>query len=193
MTARSNYAMNHHRVDRGARGATRSTGTEIRALVWLVRHPAFVLVPVLGVWAVALWGATAVLSGLGGVLAGFLIWWRAHPPTYDRWIAPRVRTVWRRWTAYRGRRWRGVLTDCELTRENRRTGHVLCPRVLRVRAVTPSIDTLSVRIVRGQDPNTFTERMPALADALGAHRVAVTRAAPACCRWWWSGGCRSRT
>ncbi|MGH3615628.1 MAG: hypothetical protein ACRDRK_24130 [Pseudonocardia sp.] len=70
------------------------------------------------------------------------------------WIAPRVRTVWRRWTTYRDRRWRGVLTDCDLTRENRRTGHVLCPRLLRVRAVTPSIDTLSVRIVRGQDPNT---------------------------------------
>ncbi|MGI9002259.1 MAG: FtsK/SpoIIIE domain-containing protein [Pseudonocardia sp.] len=177
MPARNIYSTNHP-ADRGVRGATRSTGTEIRALVWLVRHPAFALVPILGVWAVALWGATAVLSGLGGLLAGFLIWWRAHPPTYDRWIAPRVRTIWRRWTTYRGRRWRGVLTDCDLTRENRRTGAVLCPRVLRVRAVTPSIDTLSVRIVRGQDPNTFTEKMPALADALGAHRVAVTRARP---------------
>ncbi|GAA3218412.1 cell division protein FtsK [Pseudonocardia petroleophila] len=177
MTAR-NIPFANHPADRGVRGATRSTGTEIRALVWLLRHPAFALIPVLGIWAVALWGATAVASGLGGLLAGFLIWWRAHPPTYDRWIAPRIRTIWRRWTAYRGRRWRGVLTDCDLTRENRRTGQILCPRVLRVRAVTPSIDTLSVRTVRGQDPATFTEKMPALADALGAHRVAVTRARP---------------
>lgn len=177
MTAR-NIPFTNHPGDRGVRGATRSTGTEIRALVWLLRHPAFALIPVLGIWAVALWGATAVASGLGGLLAGFLIWWRAHPPTYDRWIAPRIRTIWRRWTAYRGRRWRGVLTDCDLTRENRRTGQILCPRVLRVRAVTPSIDTLTVRIVRGQDPATFTEKMPALADALGAHGVAVTRARP---------------
>jgi DNA segregation ATPase FtsK/SpoIIIE, S-DNA-T family len=89
-----------------------------------------------------------------------------------------LRSGWRRWTVYRGSRWRGVLEDCDLTRENRRTGHVLVPRIVRFRSVTPSIDTLTVALVRGQDLLTWTDRAPALADALGAHRVAVSRARP---------------
>ncbi len=161
-----------------SRGSTRPTGTEIRAAVWLSRHPLFLLLPLGLLWAGHAWGLPAVLAVLGGLLLAVLIWWRAHPVTFDRWAAPRIRSVWRRWTAYRGRRWRGVLDDCELTRDNRRTGQTLCPRILRVRAVTPSIDALTVRIVRGQDPTTFTDRAAPLADALGAHRVAVTRTRP---------------
>ncbi|NMH78992.1 cell division protein FtsK, partial [Pseudonocardia xinjiangensis] len=160
------------------RGSTRPTGQEIRVVVWLLRHPAWALVPVFGLWAVVVWGATAVLSGLGGLVGAVVVWWRAHPASFDRWAAPRVRSVWRRWTVYRGRRWRGVVEDCELTRDNRRTGELLYPRVLRVRSATPSIDTLTVRVVRGQDPAAFTERLPALADALGAHQVAVSRTRP---------------
>jgi S-DNA-T family DNA segregation ATPase FtsK/SpoIIIE len=160
------------------RGSTRSTGSEVRAALWLLRHPGFVLVPAFGVWALAVWGVTTVAVSTGAAVATLLVWWRAHPPTYDRWIAPWVRATWRRWTVYRGRRWAGVLEDCELTRENRRTGRTLVPRLLRVRSATPSIDTLTVRIVRGQDPNTFIERTAALADALAAHQVAVSRKRP---------------
>ena len=54
----------------------------------------------------------------------------------------------------------------------------LCPRVLRVRSVTPSIDTLAVRMVRGQDLQSWTDHTPALADALHAERVAVSRRRP---------------
>ncbi len=84
-------------------------------------------------------GAVVVAAGVVGA---------AHPPSFDRWAAPWLRARWRRWTAYRGRRWAGVLDDCELTREHRRTGAALCPRVLRVRSVTPSIDT----VVRADGP-----------------------------------------
>src|SRR6185437_12738221 len=70
------------------------------------------------------------------------------------------------------------LDECELTRDNRRTGQTLCPRVLRVRSVTPSIDTVLVRMVRGQDLTTWTDRLPALADALRAERIAVSRRRP---------------
>ncbi len=161
-----------------ARPSTRSTGAEIRALAWFTRHPLFLLVPAALLVAPIVWGPLPPAATVGGLWLALVIWWRAHPPSYDRWIAPRVRSVWRRWTAYRGRRWARMLDDCDLTREQRRTGAVLTPRVLRVRAVTPSIDTLTVRMVRGQDPDAFTERGPALADALGAHRVAVTRTRP---------------
>jgi DNA segregation ATPase FtsK/SpoIIIE, S-DNA-T family len=169
---------NRNRGAAAGRGSTRSTGAEIRALAWLLRHPGFLLVPALGIWAVLVWGPVAVATAVGVFVVGLLIWWRAHPPSYDRWVAPRVRSTWRRWTVYRGRRWAGVLEDCELTRDNRRTGRVLVPRVLRVRSATPSIDTVTVRIVRGQDPTQWIERVPALADALGAHQVAVSRTRP---------------
>jgi S-DNA-T family DNA segregation ATPase FtsK/SpoIIIE len=173
----------HHPTTRGrhgtiaARTSSRSTGAEWRALAWLVRHPLFWLVPAGLLAAAHTWGAVTLGVALGGLLLVVLIWWRAHPPSYDRFVAPQIRSTWRRWTTYRGRRWAGVLADCELTRDTR-TGRPLVPRVLRVRAVTPSIDRVTVRMVRGQHLDTFTERAPALADALGAHRVTTTRIRP---------------
>lgn len=160
------------------RGTTRSTGAEFRALAWLARHPGFLLVPALLLWALATIGQTAVAVTVGALVVGLLVWWRAHPPSFDRWAAPWIRSTWRRWTVYWGRRWRDVLDACDLTREHRRTGRLLVPRVVRVRSATASIDTLTVRIVRGQDTDMFADRAAALADALGAHQVAVTRARP---------------
>lgn len=168
--------MNNARLTRSR--ATRPVGREFRVLAWLVRHPLFWAVPVVLVAAGQRWSPPVVATAAGVAVAGLLIWWRAHPASFDRWAAPRVRSTWRRWTAYRGRRWAAVLGDCELTREHRRTGETLCPRVLRVRSVTPSIDILTVRMVRGQDLATWTDHTPALADALAAHRVAVTRRRP---------------
>ncbi|MEJ3652537.1 FtsK/SpoIIIE domain-containing protein [Actinomycetes bacterium KLBMP 9759] len=179
---------NHSRKSNGRRGdrnatvaprpSTRSTGVEVRAAAWLLRHPLFLLLPATVVGLVWWSGPVGAASVLGGLVAGVLVWWRVHPPSYDRWVVPRIRTVWRRWTAYRGRRWRGVLEDCELTRDARHNGAVLVPRVVRVRAVSPSIDVLTVRMVRGQHAEVFTDRAPELAEAFGAHRVAVTRARP---------------
>ena len=75
-----------------------------------------------------------------------LVWWRAHPASFDRWAAPRIRSAWRRWTVYRGRRWAGLLDECELTRDHRRTG--ADPRPAGpARAVGDSVD----RHPRGAD------------------------------------------
>src|SRR4051794_30362905 len=161
-----------------ARGSTRQTGAELRAVGWLCRHPLFALLPLLTVLAVRTWGTVVAGCGAAGLVVVLLVWWRAHPASFDRWAAPRIRSAWRRWTVYRGRRWAGLLDECELTRDNRRTGTTLCPRVLRVRSVTPSIDTLAVRMVRGQDLTSWTDHTPALADALRAERVAVSRRRP---------------
>ena len=108
-----------------------------------------------------------------------VVWARLHPPTFDRWAAPWLRRYWRRWTVYRGRRWAGVLVDCDLVRDNRRTGQLMVPRVLRVRSRTRSIDTLYVRMARGQDLHVWTEKADALAAALFAHRVAISKVRPA--------------
>ncbi|GAA2538895.1 FtsK/SpoIIIE domain-containing protein [Pseudonocardia hydrocarbonoxydans] len=168
----------HNNATVAARPSTRSTGGELRAMAWLARHPLFLLIPAAIVAALHWWGPTLGGFAVAVVPVALLVWWRAHPPSYDRFIAPRIRSGWRRWTAYRGRRWAGLLADCELTRHQHGTGRPLVPRILRVRAVTPSIDLLRVRMVRGQHADMFTEHAPALADALGAHRVSVTRARP---------------
>ncbi|OLT06401.1 hypothetical protein BJF90_16515 [Pseudonocardia sp. CNS-004] len=160
------------------RTSARPIGTEFRVLAWLVRHPAWLAAPVLAVWAIYAWGTTAATIGAGLLVAAVLVWWRAHPASFDRWAAPWIRSSWRRWTAYRGRRWRDVLDECDLTREHRRSGQLMVPRVLRVRSITPSVDIVTARIVRGQETAMFVDRAAALADALGAHQVAVTRAKP---------------
>jgi S-DNA-T family DNA segregation ATPase FtsK/SpoIIIE len=162
-----------------ARGSTRSVGREWRGAAWLLRHPGFLLVPGLLVAAVAWVGPWPVVAAIGGTVVDLVVWARVHPASFDRWVAPRLRAVWRRWTAYRGRHWLGLLADCELVRENRRTGELVVPRVLRVRSATPSIDTLYIRMARGQDLRTWTERADALAAALFAHRVAITKVRPA--------------
>ena len=162
----------------GRSAATRPVGREVRVLVWLARHPLIWAVPLVLAVAGWWWGARPVGIAFGVLVLGLVGWWRAHPASFDRRVAPWVRSGWRRWTAYRGRRWAAVLGDCELVREQRRTGEILCPRVMRVRSVTPSIDTLTVRMVRGQDLRTWTDHTPALADALHAERVAVSRRRP---------------
>lgn len=162
-----------------ARGSTRTVGREWRGLAWLLRHPGFVLVPGLLVAAVVWLGPWPIVAAIGGTVVDLVVWARVHPSSFDRWVAPRLRAVWRRWTTYRGRHWLGVLADCELVRENRRTGELVVPRVLRVRSATPSIDTLYVRMARGQDHRTWTDRADALAAALFAHRVAITKVRPA--------------
>src|SRR6185312_12288923 len=163
-----------------ARHTRRATGGEWRALAWLCRHPGWLLVPALLVFAALRWGPLVVAATLGGIGLVLVVWARLHPPTFDRWAAPWLRRYWRRWTVYRGRRWAGVLVDCDLVRDNRRTGQVMVPRVLRVRSRTRAIDTLYVRMARGQDLHVWTEKADALAAALFAP-------------WWWSGRCRSGT
>jgi S-DNA-T family DNA segregation ATPase FtsK/SpoIIIE len=160
------------------RRSTRPIGREIRALVWLVRHPGFLLLPGLLGWAGYTWGPLWPAATLAALALPVLVWWRTHPPSFDRWAGPWIRSLWRRWTDYRGPNWRAALEDVGLTRDRRRTGEILCPRVIRVRAVTPSIDVLTVRLVRGQELKTWTDRTDTLAEALMAHRVAVSKRRP---------------
>jgi DNA segregation ATPase FtsK/SpoIIIE, S-DNA-T family len=160
------------------RRSTRPIGREIRGLVWLIRHPGLVLLPAGLGWAAYSWGPIPTATGAAVLLLAVVVWWRVRPPSYDRPAVPWLRSVWRRWTDYRGSMWRAALDDVGLTRDRRRTGETLCPRVLRVRAVTPSIDVLTVRLVRGQDLKYWTDRSESLAEALEAQRVAVSRRRP---------------
>jgi DNA segregation ATPase FtsK/SpoIIIE, S-DNA-T family len=162
----------------GSATTGRRPGWEFRLLGWLLRHPVIALTPVVLVLGVVHAGPVSTGITVAALALLLVVWCRAHPPSFDRWAAPRLRTIARRWTTYRGGRWAWVLESCDLVRTHPRTGQLLVPRVSRVRAVTPSIDTLRVRMAPGQDLKVWTDQLPALADTLGAHRVAVTRRRP---------------
>src|SRR3954471_5227201 len=70
------------------RASTRRTGGEFRALAWLLRHPLTVTIPALAVAAVHTWGHVAVDYSAAGLLVVLVVWWRAHPASFDRWLAP---------------------------------------------------------------------------------------------------------
>ncbi|MBB5154032.1 cell division protein FtsK [Saccharopolyspora phatthalungensis] len=157
---------------------TRRKGIEWRVAGWMVRHPGISAAPaVLGAGVAELGpaGAGATLAALG--VAG-LSWYRGHPETFDRYAAPYVRAFRRRWLRYVGRRWRDLMIDCEFGRENRRTGHIEVPRLLRVRSASPSIDTLYVKVLRGQSLKRFQDAQDELAMALRADALGIVKVQP---------------
>jgi S-DNA-T family DNA segregation ATPase FtsK/SpoIIIE len=172
-------SLRHHRARHDIiRHSSRRVGGEFRGIAWLVWHPLFALVPTALITAAVFVGALPTVIAVGFLALVVVVWGRLHPPSFDRWAAPTLRATWRRWTTYRGRRWAALLADCGLAQTNHHTGHINAPRVLRVRSATPSLDTLRVRLTRGQDLTLWTGRTEPLADALRAHRVAVARHRP---------------
>lgn len=161
---------------------TRRQAVEFRALKWGVRHPLMVAAPSGLASAVTAGVVELGLPTTGGIVGGTALglagWYRGHPASFDHLVLPRLRAFRRRWLTYVGRRWADILADCELITVNRRTDAVMVPRILRVRAASPSIDTIHVRLNRGQTPSMFEEKADALAHALRAERVAVVKIKP---------------
>jgi S-DNA-T family DNA segregation ATPase FtsK/SpoIIIE len=172
-------SLRHHRAHHDTvRHSSRRVGGEFRGVAWLVRHPLFAVLPTALIATAVVIGALPTFIASGALVLVIVVWAQLHPPSFDRWAAPALRASWRRWTTYRGRRWATLLADCGLARTNHHTGRIDAPRVLRVRSATPSIDTLRVRLPRSQDLTLWAGRTETLADAMRAHRVAVTRHRP---------------
>ena len=178
MSKRSSSATRINGPARHGTRATRPPGREFQAAAWLARHPGFIAAPLLGLGLALSLGPLITAAALAVLMAGVTVWGRAHPASFDRFAAPHLRAAWRRWTVYRGRRWTQLMSDCGLTREHRHSGEQLVPRVLRVRSSSSTIDTVYVRMVRGQDVAFWQERASVLYEALIAHRVAITRHRP---------------
>lgn len=155
--------------------STRKRGREIKGALWLARHPGFLATPATVSTSLAMLGPITTGSIAAGILTAGVGWWRTDPDTFDQYALPRVRSVRRRWTRYIGRSWNSSLDACELLKENRRTGAVLVPRVLKVYSPTPSIDVLTVRICKGQSLRTFRDQQEELAAALGADVLAIEK------------------
>lgn len=156
----------------------RRTGAEFRAMMWMARHPGMSTAPaVLGAGVLEL-GPVTVGSALAGTAAAGLGWYRAHPDSYDSYAGPVLRAFRRRWLRYVGARWRDIMESCGLSKTKRNTDHVLTPRLLRVRSAAPSIDTLYVRLLRGQSVKQFQDRHGELAAAFKADTLGITTVKP---------------
>jgi S-DNA-T family DNA segregation ATPase FtsK/SpoIIIE len=70
------------------------------------------------------------------------------------------------------------MIDCEFGRANRKTGHIEVPRLVRVRSASPSIDTLYVKVLRGQSLKRFQDAQDELAMALRADALGIVKVKP---------------
>ncbi|SDN55193.1 FtsK/SpoIIIE domain-containing protein [Allokutzneria albata] len=157
---------------------TRTMGREFKAALWAARHPGFLAAPATVAASISEFGLTPAGYVAGGLALGSLAWYRAHPGSFDAYAAPILRAARRRWFEYVGPRWERLMDSCALYTEHRRTGATHYPRVLRVRAYSPSIDLIAVRLARGQIPEDFEAKASAMAHALGVQRIAVQHTRP---------------
>ncbi|TDD06652.1 cell division protein FtsK [Saccharopolyspora terrae] len=156
----------------------RRKGMEWRAASWMARHPGMTGTPAALAASVVELGPVTTGTVLAGVGAAGVSWYRGHPETFDRYAGPALRSFRRRWLRYVGRRWRGLMIDCEFGRENRRTGHIEVPRLVRVRSASPSIDTLYVKVLRGQSLKKFQDAADELSMALRADALGIVKVKP---------------
>lgn len=162
----------------GKQESKRRQGAEWRVAKWAVRHPVGVAVPGAFGWGCAELGPQMMGVGAGAAAAAVGAWYRGHPDTFDRWVTPRVRSARRRWWTYAGGRWRNAMVDCELFTTHRKTGADQFPRVMKVRAHSPTVDTVWVELARGQSLRTFTDKIEELGAALNVERIGVEKVKP---------------
>ncbi|WP_100447024.1 FtsK/SpoIIIE domain-containing protein [Glycomyces xiaoerkulensis] len=156
----------------------RKVGLEWKAAGWAARHPGLSLgTPAVGVAAASAPEVAAVVAG--GGIAGALAWARAHPNSFDRYVLPPLRTVRRRWSwTYAGLGWRRNMREVGLARQHPDTGELLVPRVLRVRAHNRHVETVWVKLLKGQTHRQWSDTLEALAVAFNAERVSIEKVKP---------------
>lgn len=159
-------------------GSRRGIGPEIRAARWAIRHPGAVALPsMLGTGELELlshFGPITAGSVTGSLALGITTWYRAHPDTFDRIAAPRIRAAWRRWAGpYMGVKWRDLCDVTDLAKEHRRKGITMYPRVVKVQAFSPHVDLVHIHPAKGQSIRAFESRLDDITAGLKAERVAL--------------------
>lgn len=159
--------------------SNRKPSAETRVIKWAARHPVEAGVPLALAGSALQFGPTPTGIAVGGTTAALLAWYRSHPDSFDRYAAPYLRSMRRRWfSRYSGGRWKDVTTACDLAPAHRKTGEQQVPRVVKVRSSSPTVDTVYVRMVLGQTLAQWEDKTDALAVALNAERVGVERIKP---------------
>ncbi|SEQ68981.1 FtsK/SpoIIIE domain-containing protein [Lentzea albida] len=157
----------------------RVVAAEFRAARWLARNPEWMLAPSAVAAGACTLGPTTTGYVLGGAAGATGLWYRGHPDSFDTLAAPVLRAWQRRWFgAYSGGRWRDLMDVHKLTTEHRRKKVTNYPRVVRVRSYSPSIDTVLVKLAKGQSPMHFARQAEELAHAIEAERIAIELVKP---------------
>jgi DNA segregation ATPase FtsK/SpoIIIE, S-DNA-T family len=157
----------------------RKTGREWKAAAWAARHPLIsTSIPALGYAAASAPEITAWAAGSS--VAAAIAWGRAHPESFDRFVLPHLRAARRRWLSltYTGPAWRRNMAECNLTRQHPTTGELLVPRVKRIRVHSPHVETVWVKLLKGQTHKQWEDALDALAVAFNAERIGIEKIAP---------------
>lgn len=155
-------------------GSNRKTAIEKKATLWAFQHPGFAL-------ATPSMATTAALAPVPTAVAAVTVagavtaWWRYHPSSFDCTLRPVLRSFRRRWMSwtYLGPSWRSTMIDCGLSREH--NGETAIPRIIRVRAHSPHVETVKIKLVKGQCKKDFEDAAERLAVAMDAQRVGVEK------------------
>ncbi|GAA2123943.1 FtsK/SpoIIIE domain-containing protein [Glycomyces algeriensis] len=157
----------------------RKTGLEWKAAAWVGRHPLITTtVPALGYAAATAPEVTAWAAG--STLAAAVAWGRAHPDSFDQLVLPHLRNLRRRWLSatYTGPAWRRNMREANLVREHPSTGELLVPRILRLRSYSSAVETVWIKILKGQTVKHWMDAAEVLAACFNAERVTVEKLAP---------------
>jgi S-DNA-T family DNA segregation ATPase FtsK/SpoIIIE len=134
-----------------------------RLLRLMFRHPvtAAVLAVLAFMWVSLGWIGPAALVACAVVV---LVTWRYYwPPSFARWVTTPARSTWRA-SVYR-RRWPGVMMIADLAPWYQ--GRIIMPVLGKVTA-TRYVDRVYVRLVSGQAPADFADRVDNLAHGFRA-------------------------
>ncbi len=157
----------------------RVLAAEFRAARWLARNPEWMLAPSVVAAGACTLGPTTTGYVLGGAAGATGLWYRGHPDSFDTLAAPVAEglaaSVVRAYSVDAG----GPDGRPQLTTEHRRKRiTTLHPRVVRVRSYSPSIDTVLVKLAKGQSPMHFARQAEELRYSIEAERVAIELTSP---------------
>ena len=141
----------------------------VRLVWWLLHRPSLVVTLAVLVALGLAAGPVAPVVTLGLSTVGLVVWWRAHPATFEPTAGRVLLGIWRSGWAY-GVRWRTAMMLTGLG--GRLDGDEFVPRVVRVKAGRWS-DRVVVRMLAGQHPADWARRTDALAHAFGARSCLV--------------------
>ncbi|MGW4371694.1 hypothetical protein ACWEKT_39350 [Nocardia takedensis] len=133
------------------------------AVKWTALFPAVSIPLALAATVGVLAGPLPGLAALLMVLVDLWAWRRVHRPSFDRWVTDRARVRWLRWWRYR-RRWDRSAIACGLHTRGPETD--LTPRLVSV-VIGANLDRLTVRMLPGQNPDTYHGAAVSLAHTFG--------------------------
>ncbi|WP_459549241.1 hypothetical protein [Nocardia sp. X0981] len=145
------------------------------AVHWAILFPPISAPIALAVTAGVLVGWPSGIALAVAFTAVLLLWRKARPEMFDRWITDRARTRFLTWWRYR-RNWARLMKACRLTvaTETR----TVTPKLLAV-GIGHGTDRVRLRMLEGQSPADFEMRAETLAHAFKAEQCHASIIGPA--------------